>query len=98
EPRAPRLAPRTISAQNAWLMADILHSVIRKGTGVRARTLGRNDLSGKTGTTNQNTDAWFDGFGPRLVTSTWVGYDLPTPMGHGWTGAHTALPMWVNFM
>ncbi len=98
EPRAPRLAPRTISAQNAWLMADILHSVIRKGTGVRARALGRNDLSGKTGTTNQNTDAWFDGFGPRLVTSTWVGYDLPTPMGHGWTGAHTALPMWVNFM
>ncbi|MGH8162585.1 MAG: penicillin-binding transpeptidase domain-containing protein, partial [Gammaproteobacteria bacterium] len=98
EPRAPRLAPRVVSAQNAWLMTSILHSVIQKGTGVRARALGRDDLSGKTGTTNKNTDAWFDGFGPRLVASAWVGYDQPTPMGHGWTGAHTALPMWIDFM
>jgi penicillin-binding protein 1A len=97
-PRAPRLAPRTISAQNAWLMSDILHSVIRHGTGRRARALGRHDLSGKTGTTNDNTDAWFDGFGPRLVTVSWVGFDTPATMGHGWTGAHAALPGWVDFM
>ncbi len=98
EPLSPRLAPRTISAQNAWLMSSILHDVIQHGTGVRARALERSDLSGKTGTTNKNTDAWFDGFGPRLVTVSWVGYDQPTAMGHGWTGAHVALPMWVNFM
>ncbi|MGH8273162.1 MAG: penicillin-binding protein 1A [Gammaproteobacteria bacterium] len=97
-PPVPRLAPRTISAQNAWLMTSILQSVIQRGTGVRARALGRNDLSGKTGTTNKNTDAWFDGFGPRLVAVTWVGYDQPSAMGHGWTGAHTALPMWIDFM
>ncbi|MDN5865460.1 MAG: penicillin-binding protein 1A [Gammaproteobacteria bacterium] len=98
QPRAPRLAPRTIPAQNAWIMSDILHSVIREGTGRRARALGRHDLSGKTGTTNDTTDAWFDGFGPRLVTVAWVGFDLPTTMGHGWTGAHAALPVWKSYM
>lgn len=97
-PRAPRLAPRTISAQNAWLMSNILHSVIRHGTGSRARALGRHDLSGKTGTTNNTTDAWFDGFGPRLVAVAWVGFDLPRSMGHGWTGAHAALPIWKSYM
>ncbi len=98
QPRQPRLAPRTLSAQNAYLMTDILHSVILSGTGIKALALKRQDIAGKTGTTNDTTDAWFDGFGPRLVTVAWVGFDQPQTMGHGWTGAHAALPMWISFM
>ncbi|MGH8128121.1 MAG: penicillin-binding protein 1A, partial [Gammaproteobacteria bacterium] len=94
----PRLAPRTIPAQNAYLMTSMLHSVIERGTGHDARILGRDDLAGKTGTTNDYSNAWFDGFGPRLVAVAWVGYDQPHSLGHGETGARAALPMWINFM
>lgn len=94
----PRLAPRTISPQNAYLMTSMLHSVITSGTGRAARGIGRDDLAGKTGTTNDYSNAWFDGFGPRLVTVTWVGYDQPKSLGHGETGARAALPMWISFM
>lgn len=95
---ASRLAPRAITADNAYLVGDMMRDVIRRGTGRRALTLGRSDLSGKTGTTNDQIDAWFVGFNADLVAISWVGFDQLTPMGHSETGAHAALPMWIDFM
>lgn len=92
------LAPRVIPADNAYLVADMMRDVIKRGTGRRAKALGRSDLSGKTGTTNDQVDAWFVGFNADLVAISWVGFDKLTPMGHSETGAHAALPMWVDFM
>ncbi|MGN8158917.1 penicillin-binding protein 1A [Salinisphaera sp. RV14] len=95
---ASRLAPRVIPADNAYIIGDMMRDVIRHGTGRGALKLGRKDLSGKTGTTNKQIDAWFSGFNANLVTVTWVGFDKLTPMGHAETGAHAALPMWTDFM
>ncbi|HET6629788.1 MAG TPA: PBP1A family penicillin-binding protein [Woeseiaceae bacterium] len=92
------LAPRVISAQNAYLIQDMMHDVIRRGTGRRARQLGRSDLSGKTGTSNDQRDAWFAGFNSMLSVVTWVGYDDPKPLGPGEQGSRTALPLWIDFM
>jgi penicillin-binding protein 1A len=72
--------------------------VIRRGTGQRARALGREDLAGKTGTTQQGRDAWFAGFSPDIVATTWVGFDQERPLGPQEEGARTALPMWIYFM
>lgn len=94
----PRLAPRTLPIRNAYLMQSMLHSVITSGTGKDARVLDRDDLAGKTGTTNDFSNAWFDGFGPRLVAVTWVGYDQPHSLGYNESGARAALPMWIHFM
>lgn len=91
-------APRVITADNAYVISDIMRDVINRGTGGAARVLGRSDLSGKTGTTDDTTDAWFVGFNARLATVTWVGYDSPKSLGRGETGAHAALPMWIEFM
>ncbi|MGH8203555.1 MAG: penicillin-binding transpeptidase domain-containing protein, partial [Steroidobacteraceae bacterium] len=91
-------APRVISQANAWIMTDLLKDVIRRGTGQRARALGRSDLAGKTGTTNDGRDAWFSGFNADLVATAWVGFDQERPLGANEEGAHTALPMWVYFM
>ncbi len=91
-------APRIISAANAWLMNDILGDAVRRGTGRGAMVLGRNDLSGKTGTTNDERDTWFNGFNRRLVASVWVGFDQSTPLGEGEQGARTAVPIWVIYM
>nr|VFK58772.1 MAG: penicillin-binding protein 1A [Candidatus Kentron sp. TUN]VFK67493.1 MAG: penicillin-binding protein 1A [Candidatus Kentron sp. TUN] len=96
--RQPHIALRAISAENAWLMNSMLRDVIRSGTGIRARRLGRSDLAGKTGTTNEQKDAWFCGFTPDLVTITWVGFDESQPLGTHETGARAALPMWMEFM
>ncbi len=93
-----RVATRVISPQNAWLMDDMMREVITRGTGVRARALGRSDLAGKTGTTNEDKDAWFNGFNRGLVASVWVGYDQERPLGVGEEGARTAVPVWVYFM
>jgi penicillin-binding protein 1A len=95
---ASRLAERVIDASNAWLVGDMMRDVVKRGTGRRAMTLGRNDLSGKTGTTNDQIDAWFVGFNADLVGISWVGFDKLTPMGHSETGGHAALPMWIDFM
>jgi penicillin-binding protein 1A len=76
----------------------MLSDVIQHGTGRRARVLGRKDLAGKTGTTNDQRDAWFSGFNSALVATTWVGYDKPQPLGNNETGARAALPMWVDYM
>lgn len=95
-PRLP--APRVISPQTAFLMNSMMRDVIRSGTGVAARALGRNDLAGKTGTTNDQRDAWFAGFNREIVAISWVGFDDPKPLGSQETGAQAALPMWMSFM
>ncbi|MGI9220915.1 MAG: penicillin-binding protein 1A [Woeseiaceae bacterium] len=91
-------APRAISAQNAFLMQDMMRDVIRRGTGRRAMVLGRRDLSGKTGTSNDFRDAWFGGFNGDLATVVWVGYDDDRPLGPREEGSRTALPVWIQFM
>lgn len=95
----PSVAPRVITTQNAFLMRSALRDVARIGTGARAgRELDRHDIGGKTGTTNDQRDAWFTGFGPGWVTTAWVGFDDYRPLGHRETGARAALPMWISFM
>jgi penicillin-binding protein 1A len=91
-------APRVISARNVWLMNSLMRDVIRRGTGRRALQLGRKDLAGKTGTTNDQRDAWFSGFNPSIVTIAWVGFDRLEPLGRRETGAKAALPIWIDFM
>ena len=91
-------APRAISAQNAYLISDMMRDAIRRGTGRRALVLGRKDLSGKTGTSNDQRDAWFGGFNADLVTVVWVGYDDDLPLGPREEGSRTALPIWIEFM
>lgn len=90
--------PRVISAQNAYLMTSMMKDVIRRGTGQQARELGRNDIAGKTGTTNDQRDAWFAGYSPAMVAVAWVGFDDTHPLGNAETGGRAALPMWINFM
>jgi penicillin-binding protein 1A len=95
---ADRLAPRVISAQNVWLMSDIMHDITVRGTAARARReLQRDDMAGKTGT-NEERDNWFHGFTRNLVASVWVGFDDERPLGRTEQGASTALPIWINFM
>lgn len=91
-------APRAISAQNAFLIQDLMRDVIRRGTGRRALVLGRQDLSGKTGTSNDQRDAWFGGFNADIASVVWVGYDDDLPLGPGEEGSRTALPVWIEFM
>jgi penicillin-binding protein 1A len=90
-------APRIISEENAFLIQDMMRDVIMRGTGRRARVLGRSDLSGKTGTSNDRRDAWFGGFNADLVSVVWVGYDDDLPLGPGEEGSRTALPVWIEF-
>ncbi len=92
------LAPRVISAANAYVMTDLMRDVIRKGTARRALALKRDDIAGKTGTTNDRRDTWFTGFNGDVVASAWVGFDQERSLGAGEEGGHTALPMWVYFM
>jgi penicillin-binding protein 1A len=92
------LAPRVISPQNDYIMTDMMADVIRHGTGARAMVLGRNDLAGKTGTTDESKDAWFNGFNTRLVTTVWVGFDQERSLGESEEGARTALPIWIRYM
>ena len=95
---AVNAAPRVITAQNAFLIQDMMRDVIRRGTGRRARALGRRDLSGKTGTSNDQRYAWFGGFNGDLAGVVWVGYDDDLPLGPGEEGSRTALPIWIEFM
>ena len=94
----PNVAPRVVTAENAWIMNSILQDVITRGTATRARELQRKDLAGKTGTTNDQKDAWFSGFNARNVTTVWVGFDRVAPLGKRETGAQAALPMWMDYM
>jgi len=92
-----KAAERIISPQNAFLIQDAMREVIQRGTGVRARVLGRSDLSGKTGTSNDRRDAWFAGFNADLVGIVWVGYDDDSALGPREEGSRTALPIWIDF-
>lgn len=91
-------AQRIMTAQNNYIMNSMLRDVVRYGTGRKAMSLGRNDLAGKTGTTNNQVDAWFNGFHPELVAISWVGFDSPKGLGRYETGGKAALPMWIDFM
>ncbi len=91
-------AKRIMTPQNAYIMNSLLRDVVRYGTGRKAMGLGRNDLAGKTGTTNDQVDAWFNGFHPELVATAWVGFDTPRTLGRYETGGRAALPMWIEFM
>ncbi len=97
-PQLPHLAKRVLSPQTAFLINTMLRDVIRKGTGRRALVLKRKDLGGKTGTTNDQRDAWFTGFNGDVATIAWVGFDTPQPLGDHETGARAALPMWISYM
>ncbi len=94
----PNLAPRVVNQQNIYLMNQLLRDVIQRGTGTRARSLKRSDIAGKTGTTNDQRDAWFAGFNQDIVAISWVGFDDSSPLGPRETGASAALPMWIRFM
>jgi penicillin-binding protein 1A len=95
---AEQIAERVISPQNAYLMTDMMADVIKHGTGRRALALGRGDIAGKTGTTNEAKDTWFNGFTSGLVATVWVGFDQERPLGEAEEGAKTALPIWIHFM
>jgi penicillin-binding protein 1A len=94
----PVYAERAVDYDNIFLVNAMMKDVVKRGTGRRAMALGRNDLAGKTGTTNDQRDAWFCGFNMRLVTTVWVGFDRVQPLGNGETGGRAALPMWVDYM
>lgn len=91
-------APRVMDARTHFLMNNMLQDVIKRGTGKRALALKRNDLAGKTGTTNDQKDAWFSGYNRDLVTSVWIGFDQPRTLGRWAFGGNTALPVWVDYM
>jgi penicillin-binding protein 1A len=91
-------APAVLTPEISFLMNSMLRDVIREGTGRGALALGRKDLAGKTGTTNEYRDAWFSGFNSEVAATAWVGFDQPAPLGRGETGGRAALPIWINFM
>ncbi|HEF5787164.1 penicillin-binding protein [Burkholderia multivorans] len=91
-------APRTIEGRNAYVMNSLLHTVATAGTGAGTNALGRNDLQGKTGTTNDAKDGWFAGYQQSLVAVAWMGFDQPKSLGSREFGAQLALPIWVNYM
>jgi penicillin-binding protein 1A len=95
---AKELAPQIISPQIAYLLSDMMADVIRHGTAQRALVLNREDIAGKTGTTNDAHDAWFNGFNGNLVASVWTGFDQDRSLGDGEQGARAALPTWIFFM
>lgn len=92
------LAKRIIPQQNAYLVTSMMRDVINRGTGRRALQLKRKDLAGKTGTTNDQRDAWFAGFNADMVSISWTGFDDATPLGNKETGSRAALPMWIDYM
>ena len=94
----PKQAERTLEPRLAYQMNSILQDVILRGTGRRALVLHRKDLAGKTGTTNDQRDAWFNGYNPDLVTTVWVGFDQLKPLGNRETAARAALPLWIDYM
>ena len=90
---------RAVDARNAFVMTSLLQEVTRSGTAARAQaTLKRNDIYGKTGTTNDSMDAWFAGYHPTLTAVTWIGYDTPRKLGDRETGGGLSLPVWISYM
>jgi penicillin-binding protein 1A len=97
-PRARKDAERVIDGRNAFIMTSMMQDVVQKGTAVKAKSLGRQDIAGKTGTTNDQHDAWFAGFNPKQVAVTWIGFDQPRSLGKDETGGKAALPIWIHYM
>ncbi len=89
---------RVIDQRNAFLMTSMMQDVINIGTATRANVLGRSDIAGKTGTTNNQMDVWFAGFNPKEVAVAWMGYDSPRSLGRDETGGRAALPIWIKYM
>lgn len=92
------IAEQIIDPRTAYIMTSILQDVIKRGTGRRALALGRNDLAGKTGTTNESKDSWFSGYNADYVTTVWAGFDQPITLGRYEYGSTVALPIWIDFM
>jgi penicillin-binding protein 1A len=97
-PRAGDEALRVIDARNAFIMDSMMQDVTRYGTAASASKLGRRDLAGKTGTTNDFVDGWFCGYQPELVGIAWMGFDQPKSLGKNQTGGRVALPIWIDYM
>lgn len=93
-----RLMPRVADKRSVFIMHSMMRDVIQRGTGRAARSLGRNDIAGKTGTTNDQRDTWFMGFNPDVATGVWVGFDQPRSLGRSEFGSVTALPIWKDYM
>jgi len=89
---------RVIDERNAFIMDSLMQDVARVGTAARTASLGRKDIAGKTGTTNEFIDAWFAGYNPALVGVAWVGFDQPKSLGRNQTGGLVALPIWTGYM
>ena len=96
--RANENAEKVIDERNAYIMTNMMRDVVRYGTATAAMKLGRGDLAGKTGTTNDFLDAWFGGYNAELVAVAWVGYDQPKTLGRNETGGSVALPIWISYM
>jgi penicillin-binding protein 1A len=90
-------AERVLDERNAFLMATLMRDVVRYGTAAKAMELRRQDLAGKTGTTNDHIDAWFAGFNGKLVAVSWIGFDTPANLGPNETGGQAALPIWMSY-
>ena len=97
EPSAPIHAKRVLDAGNAFIIDSMLQDVVRRGTGAKAKVLGRGDLAGKTGTTNE-ADVWFNGYQRHLVASVWVGFSDHSKVGDNEFGSGTPLPIWIDYM
>lgn len=95
---AAQAAEPVLDPRNAFVMTTMLQDVVRRGTAAAATSLGRGDLAGKTGTTNDHRDTWFAGYNPDRVAVSWMGYDQPKPMGRGETGGLATLPVWMHYM
>ncbi|MDK8465986.1 penicillin-binding protein 1A [Marinobacter sp. SS13-12] len=96
--RNARISRRLADERSVYILHSMMRDVIRLGTGRRALALGRDDISGKTGTTNEQRDTWFGGFNHDIATTVWVGFDQPQPLGRREFGASTALPVWLDYM
>jgi penicillin-binding protein 1A len=98
EPVEPIIAEQIIDERTAYIMTSMLQDVIKRGTGRRAMALGRDDLAGKTGTTNESKDSWFSGYNADYITTVWAGFDQPESLGRNEYGGTVALPIWMNYM
>jgi len=97
-PQLPQIAERIIDGRTTYILTSMLQDVIKRGTGRRALALGRDDLAGKTGTTNDSKDAWFSGYNADYMTTVWSGFDQPETLGRREYGGTVSLPIWMNFM
>jgi penicillin-binding protein 1A len=94
----PVYAEQIIDERTAYIMTSMLQDVIKRGTGRKALAMGRGDIAGKTGTTNESKDSWFSGYNADVVTTVWTGFDQPQSLGRREYGGTVALPIWIEYM